>query len=370
MAFKIDPNISYAGTLRSEMHYALTQRRPAGYLMHRLRWRWLPRLGRVSRFPEHVDIETCSVCQLACPMCFQTVRKDISHGFMDFPLFERVMAEVAGRRPYSIRLSWRGECLLHPEFARMLHHARSVYDGSISFLTNSLLLDERLMELLVRTRTDYIVISADGVGSTYDSVRRPGVFDELVSRLGLLAQIKRRNGASYPKVRINAVGTWFTPEERAEFLRIFGPLSDRILIGEMLSNFAEHVPAHDASAFCASPWQRLLVGWDGSVHPCCCDYAGLYPMGNVRETSLYDIWHGKRAHVLRKLVGEGRRLDLRLCRETDCGVDENDNECSEVFMGLLRAQVVRQHGLNSPLLRYLDCRGGEVCPRTGKMVAA
>lgn len=353
---KIDPNIKYLGSFVDEAKYALSQRNPLGYMLHRLRWSYLPRLRHVSRFPEHVDIETCSACQLQCPMCFQTVRQDIEHGMMEPALFEKIMEEVARKRPYSIRLSWRGECLLHPEFERLLRHARSVFDGSISFLTNSLLLDEKLMKALVETQTDYIVISADGVGETYEAVRKPGVFSELVGRLKRLDAMRRSYGTAYPKVRINAVATWFTSDEVAQFRKTFEPLTDRILVGEMLSNFVEYTPAHNPDAFCASPWQRLLVGFDGSVHPCCCDYAGMYPLGNVQEQTLGEIWHGRPLSHLRHLIARRRRLDLKLCRETDCGVDENDNESSEEFMDLLRAQVVQQHGGHSPLLRYLGGR--------------
>ncbi|MFK4764716.1 radical SAM/SPASM domain-containing protein [Desulfobaculum sp. SPO524] len=362
----INPNITYVGSALRQARYAMSQRHAMRYLMHRARWSLLPRWRRVSAFPEHVDIETASACQMACPMCFQTVRGDVPRGVMDPALFRRVMDEVAARRPYSIRLSWRGECLLHPQFAELLAYARRRFSGSISFLTNALALDDALMERIVAAQTDYIVISADGVGRTYEAVRRPARFDDLVRKLERLRDIRRANGSRFPRVRINAVSTWLTAGERREFVQTFQPLTDAILIGEMLSNFAEYAPPHDPDAFCASPWQRLLVGWDGSVHPCCCDVAGKYSLGNVADEPLAQMWRGERLTALRRAIASGRRLSIPLCRDTDCGVDENDNEASEEFMDLLRAQVMRQHGADSPLLGYLR---GAARPGAGEEAA-
>ncbi len=350
----INPNVRILGPFGEKLRYALRQHSLAGYLKSRVLWNWYPRLKLASRFPGHVDIETCSLCQMHCPMCFQTVRDDVRTGIMDPALFRRIMAEVARERPCSIRLSWRGECLLHPEFPDLLRHARQVYSGNISFLTNGLRLDESLLENLVDTRTDYIVISADGVGATYEAVRRPGNFSDLQDKLRTLQEIKRRRGSQWPAVRINAVSLWFREGEQEEFQRVFSPLADRILVGSTLNNFAAYPVPHDPARFCASPWQRLLVRHDGSVHPCCDDYLGLYPLGDATTDSLRDIWRGKRLAALRMAIAAGRRLDTGLCRAMDCGVDQNPTEQDPAFRSLLRAQVVKDRGPDSPLLRYLE----------------
>lgn len=351
---KINPNITYINSLVNELSYIFKQRSPARYLIHRFKWNYYPLFYKTTRFPEHVDIETCSHCQLRCPMCFQTVRDDVKNGKMRYDLFEKIMQEIALRKPYSIRLSWRGECLLHPEFKNMLRFARSAYDGNISFLTNGLKLDEELFSLLIDTQTDYIVVSADGVGETYEAVRRPNRFETLIENLKLLQRMKKQRKSKYPLVRINAVSIWFQGKELDAFKRVFSPLADKLLVGSSLNNFKELTVKHDPDRFCASPWQRLLVGWDGEVYPCCNDYTGLYSMGNIRNSSLMDIWHGQKAVHMRKLIKNRKRLSLQLCREMDCGVDENVNDHEEAFLTLLRRQVTHDFGDNSCLLKYLN----------------
>ena len=40
------------------------------YLMNRFRWHYYPRFQYVSKFPDHVDLEISSVCNMKCPMCY------------------------------------------------------------------------------------------------------------------------------------------------------------------------------------------------------------------------------------------------------------------------------------------------------------
>ena len=350
---QINPNIRYLNSFAQEMRYVLGQRSPLRYMAHRLRWNYAARLHWLGDFPDHVDIETCSVCQMRCPMCFQTVRDDVVNGMMDMELFKSLMRQVAEHKPYSIRLSWRGECLLHPRFSEMLDHAREVYSGNISFITNGLNLDDALFEQLIARQIDYIVISADGLGPTYNAVRAPGDFSGLVKKLTTLRDMKRQKGTRFPMVRINGVSLWFTETELAQFRQTFAPLTDKILVGGVLNNFQALPPRHDPNRVCASPWQRLLVSFSGTVHPCCDDYLGLYSLGDATQQPLAAIWRGHRAQAIRRLMREQRRLENPLCRAMDCGIDENANEHDDAFMELMRERVRRGGERQAVLLPYL-----------------
>ncbi|CCQ73074.1 radical SAM/SPASM domain-containing protein [Magnetospira sp. QH-2] len=351
---KINFGVKRVTSLSKELRYVARQRHPLRYLINRFRWHYYPQLFHVSRFPDHLDIETSSACQIHCPMCFLTVRKDVPKNIMSMALFERIMAEVARRDPYSIRLSWRGECLVNPRFKDMLIHARSVYNGSISFLTNGLRLTEDLIDTIIEQDVCYIVISADGLGAIYEEVRKPGKFDDLIAKLAYLKHRKEELGRYRPQVRINAVGTWFRGDELARFIETFDPYADRILVGELLSNFDSVPVEHDPSLICAQPWQRMMIAWDGKIYPCCDDYTGLYPVGDVNEQSLKEIWHGDRLNQLRDWNRKRERLKCDLCRTRDCGIDRNPHTHSDAMKTALRNQVLDQYGKDTPLLKYLE----------------
>lgn len=325
------------------------------YLRHRYRWNIYPQTFKLTPFPEHIDIETSSLCQMNCPMCFQSIREDTPQGVMSMELFNKIIEEVAIKKPSSIRLSWRGECLLNPAFPSMLRLARSRYDGNISFLTNGLKLDEDLMDMLIDNEIDYIVISADGLGPVYEEVRAPGKFEDLLTKLKTLAQKKRTKKSRYPMVRINGVKLWYTLEELKSFIKLFTPVTDRLLMGDVLNNFDGPIK-HDPERICSSPWQRLCIGWNGSTHPCCDDYTALHPLGNVNVQTIESIWHGATLNAFREKMKAGKRLEFSLCAERDCGIDENDNHNSAEYRKALRNHVTKIRGDSSILISYLETK--------------
>ena len=137
---KINHNIDYRKqSLKKRLGFVLAQGHLPRYLLHRLKWNLAPRFHHVLDFPDHVDIEATNACQLKCPMCFTRVTGP-PKGFIDFDLFTRLTDEMAARGAFSLRLSWRGEALLHPRIVDMVAYAKQKGLGSVSFLTNGALL--------------------------------------------------------------------------------------------------------------------------------------------------------------------------------------------------------------------------------------
>ena len=40
------------------------------YLLNRIKWHLYPKINYISKFPEHVDMELSSACNMRCPMCY------------------------------------------------------------------------------------------------------------------------------------------------------------------------------------------------------------------------------------------------------------------------------------------------------------
>jgi radical SAM protein with 4Fe4S-binding SPASM domain len=55
---------------------------------------------------------------------------------------------------------------------------------------------------------------------------------------------------------------------------------------------------------CKWPWERVVIGSQGHVVPCCNDFDHSYSMGNVFEQSFRDIWFGTQYNRFRKTVME------------------------------------------------------------------
>lgn len=61
-----------------------------------------------------------------------------------------------------------------------------------------------------------------------------------------------------------------------------------------------------SDTFCRLPWTHLYIGADGSVLPCCTGNTK-FPMGNINENSLEEIFNNKNYRELRQRMLTGRR---------------------------------------------------------------
>ncbi|MBF0512297.1 MAG: hypothetical protein HQL13_08245, partial [Candidatus Omnitrophica bacterium] len=63
---------SFATTEIEEALNRIPQGQALSYLLYRHRWHHRPQMAYVGDFPIHLGIESTSVCDLKCKMCFQT----------------------------------------------------------------------------------------------------------------------------------------------------------------------------------------------------------------------------------------------------------------------------------------------------------
>ena len=71
-------------------------------------------------------------------------------------------------------------------------------------------------------------------------------------------------------------------------------------------------------ANCYHPWRRLSINWSGDAQICCGDWSSLCILGNVKEKSIYEIWHSDKFNGYREKL-MARRLDEIPCCK-DCFV--------------------------------------------------
>lgn len=58
---------------------------------------------------------------------------------------------------------------------------------------------------------------------------------------------------------------------------------------------------------CAKPFRELSFRYDGSVSICCNDFRGEYPIGNIMESTIEEIWQDKKFKAARIMLYAGKR---------------------------------------------------------------
>lgn len=291
------------------------------YLLNRYRWHFYPKMGKVYPFPLHVDIETTAKCNLRCPMCpsRHLSNEDYGkYGHMDFELYKKLVDECAENGVFSIRLSWRGEVLVTPEFEKYVHYAKVVKKiPNVSFLTNGAMLKGKLAEKLIDYGTDYISVSIDGLKDIYEEIRYPVKFDTIYNNLKKFKELKRQKGKKKPVIRITTLWPAIAKDPKAYYDKmslvcdkiVYNPLKDYSLTEPIKTDF-----------ICQFPWERLFVAFNGDVQPCS-NTKEPFIIGNAEETTLSEIWHGSRMNELRDQHSVGKRMEISPCNRCSYGID-------------------------------------------------
>jgi radical SAM protein with 4Fe4S-binding SPASM domain len=330
---KINHDYFSISTRWENLRYFWRQGHVLAHLVDRLKWHYFPRFFIVPRFPNHLEIEASSACQMRCPMCktAQMIQKGIKNfGLMDLNLYKRIIDECRREPLFSIKLSWRGEPLLNPNIVEMVAYAKERGIKDVAFLSNGERLNPELAKALVHSGLDWISISFDGMGETYNRIRKPAIFEETVEKVRYLRRYREQIRQRKPLIRIQSVHSAIRGNEVA-FLKLWEGIADRVnIIADQKRSMEEEDYINDPYYICPTPWQRMCVSWEGKVVQCISDYVEGNILGTVQEKSLKDIWQDKPFQQLRKLMRDCQRLGTGPCRTcSDGGVTEEE----EIVLG-------------------------------------
>ncbi len=289
------------------------------YKENRKLWTEYPRRQHVSEYPLHVDIELASVCNLKCPMCYTIspdFKKKVNAKLIDFELFTQLVDECATGNVYSIRLSFRGESFLHKRILDCVDYAKRKGIKEVSTLTNGLRLNEEMFVQLMEAGIDWITISFDGLGETYEQIRRPAKYERAVEKIANYAKIKKEAGRVKPIIKIQTVLPAIENDPKA-FYRVFSPISDMVSANPLIDFLQSKRDLPKISNFsCPQIYQRLVVGADGLCMMCANDEDGKIIVGDANKQSIYDIWHGSEMSRIREIHRRGAGVaEISACTE-------------------------------------------------------
>ena len=129
-----------------------------------------------SRAPRQVSIALTNRCDLACAHCYAPK----SDNELRFDVVTQWLAELDADGTLGVSFGG-GEPTLYPEFERLCQHAARETRLSVSFTTHGHHIDDALAEG-IRGSINFVRVSMDGVGATYESIRRRP-FPALLARL-------------------------------------------------------------------------------------------------------------------------------------------------------------------------------------------
>lgn len=310
--------ISLSRKKQFQFSYNRARGHPLAYLKNRVIWYYFPRFHIITEFPAHVDLEISSACDLKCPMCYTQTDKFkalVKKQLMDFALFKNLTDECVRYKTYSIRISLRGEPFLHPNVIEMIRYAKDAGIKEVSSLTNNYRLTPEMFEQAMKAGLDWLTISFDGLGETYERVRQPARFEESFNKIKEYKRIKDKAGSAKPVLKVQSV--WPAIKDCAEeYYHLFEPYVDMIASNPLIDYLHQDKDIEYLEDFdCPVLYQRLAVGSDGRAM-CPNDELGECTFGDAYEESLHSIWYNEGTSKARQLHREHRGYqELAMCQK-------------------------------------------------------
>lgn len=235
---------------------------------------------------------------------------------MDFDLFRKIIRDCVVSRVPLVDIHGYGEPLLDGRLAERIRYIKSHSPCWVTVTTNGSLLTGPKGAELISAGLDYLVVSLDpGNTALHDRKRSPLSHAEIVENLERLLFIKNALSVSHPKVYLSSVVYEENQKDVAAFLNRWGPRVDGIWL-HPLTNWGGAIPVSEPCRAipCKKLWFNLAVLWDGSVVLCCADHSGRHFLGNLRNSSLMDIWTAEPYHRIRRASLQGRLWEGLLCK--------------------------------------------------------
>ena len=286
---------------------------------------------------------------------------DSLKGVMPWWVFKKVVDEASKNGVYSIKLSWRGEPHLNKNMWKMVRYAKKSGIKDVATLSNGESMNEKDLHELVDSGLDWISFSIDGMKESYDRIRHPAKFDDLVEKIRKIREIKKEKGTKKPLVRIQTIYSTIE-HDPAEFFDFWEPRVDRVnfIADEDRADDMRNFP-RDPKFVCPSPWQRMVIGYDGKVFPCVSDYLARDSIGDVKKDSLKKIWKDDKIKALRDAHANKRAFDeFSSCGDCCHGGLMNTEELT---VGKRKLQIRKYVGQDPNIQRL----GGRVKPQDGNL---
>lgn len=267
-----------------------------------------------GEFPNRIEIELTNECNSTCAYCPRRFMK-YNIGYMEFPLFSRIIDEISSYPDRTIVLFRRGESLLHPKFLDILAYCKGKFKD-IQLATNASHLNSDAAKAIADT-VSFISFSLE-LPERYKKVRKLE-YTDVIKNVDYFLKINKK-----AQTQVSVVATDdMSIVDIEKFKEAWVNRVDRVRIYEEHSKdgkFGSLAGEKKKRKACAKPFNDILIFWDGMTGRCNHDW-GEEPLESVVDNSIRDVWLGERWNNLR---GQHKRLKIydKVCSKCDSWYDK------------------------------------------------
>jgi MoaA/NifB/PqqE/SkfB family radical SAM enzyme len=268
----------------------------------------------VAPLPEIVQIESTNICNAKCVFC---PRDDMARkqGIMDMPLFKKLVDECAELGIEHVRMHNYGEPFVDRSLVEKVRYAKQKGIPQVGMISNGSLITEAAARGMIEAGLDAINISVDASGREVFETTRVGLkYDKVIANIERLVRLRQEAGKVRPKLILSFVRQNNSEDEHA-FIEHWRTIADKIHVTD-LHNWAGTLnKTSDVRYPCYRPWLTFTALWDGRVSLCCADFDGRTVLGDLRTSTIKEIWNSEAYRAVRRQHLESGGPDI--CRSCD-----------------------------------------------------
>lgn len=285
--------------------------------------------------PFTFNILTNNYCDFRCRYCQQSLPYEQAREILgpkanlSFELFQKA---VDGMKEFPQRFKvfnfcGTGETILTPDLPKMIAYANrmGVVDRT-NVVTNANSLTHEKSDALIDAGLGSLRISIQGLDA--DQYRKTS--DVTIDFDRFLEQIQyfytHRNQC---EVHIKIIDIALGDYTEQDFYKMFGDFCTSIAVERFVPNkdissekvdlqerdITVHGYQKEDVKVCFSSFYALLLNYDGVVTPCCNTHPPLY-LGNVKDSTIFDMWHSQKLLNFWKVQLKDRSV-IEACRNCD-----------------------------------------------------
>ena len=271
----------------------------------------------IPDFPLTISLELINRCNLNCIMCY---KKHHSQPKFELSLkdIEKILAECRENKLPSLILGLGSETLMYKDVNKVLEMIRAAGIQDIFFGTNGVLLNEEIIESLIKNKISRVEISLDAATEeTYNKVRRVPVLKKIERNIENLIAAKKKFNSPLPIIRLCFVVMDINNHEVQQFIDKWKDKVNyidfqRFIDFSHIDELVKIEPEIIKDSFCSYPFYSLNIWANGDVSPCCTFYSRKLVFGNIHKESLKDIWNDKKMKQIREQIAT--KKFNRLCQ--------------------------------------------------------
>lgn len=276
-------------------------------------------------YPISIDLELTNHCNFSCLFCpigrKEEYKKEI--GFSKL-LYEDVVKLVRELKENNVKLktfrfSMMGESTLHPDFDRITKLvSQSNISEYLELTTNGSTLSKKKIIPIIENKINILRISIYGLNDKEykkNTKTNKNNFELIKKNLKNLRDAINSYGYG-PHIYIKS---FENKKERVnEFIKQFSPYADEIGFEnghEWDNNSNIEKPLNsildekERKKVCSFPFYKAVIHSNGDFTFCCVDWSRSTSVGNIKNSSIQELFNSKKSNDFRRSLVEGKNLN-------------------------------------------------------------